>query len=223
MKITTLGMFEGTSVLWDTDGMINLTDLWKGDGSPTNKEPWNWVRQDGTQELLKVAAEELKVTKSQIYRTHRGKHGGGTWAHKYIAQEYNRYLLLSRNASGAPEKPIADALAYALDGQREVATPAGYIDILTEYEVIETKQSSAWKSAIGQVLVYREYYPEHAARIHLFGDCACPRELVERHGQLLGIDVTWHDELIPPPPPPPPPSTERQLSLWEMNQIEEQK
>lgn len=42
-------------------------------------------------------------------------------------------------------------------------------DLLTQTEIIEVKHLSEWKSAMGQILAYSGFYPEHHKRIHLFG------------------------------------------------------
>lgn len=69
------------------------------------------------------------------------------------------------------EYVYSDALAMKLGGKREVSTPAGFIDVLTESQLIEVKAVVCWKHAVGQVLMYGLYYPLHQKRIHLFGSC----------------------------------------------------
>ncbi len=68
------------------------------------------------------------------------------------------------------ESQISDRIAQELNGAREVVTPCGNIDVLTDNEVIEVKAFSGWKSAIGQVCAYATFYPDKIKRIHLF-DC----------------------------------------------------
>lgn len=67
------------------------------------------------------------------------------------------------------EKQIRDRLQSQLGGLTEVVTPAGLFDLLTQTEIIEVKHLSEWKSAMGQILAYSGFYPEHRKRIHLFG------------------------------------------------------
>lgn len=52
--------------------------------------------------------------------------------------------------------------------KREVSTPTGRIDILTDSELIEVKEYSNYKSAIGQLICYGNSYPKHKLRLHLF-------------------------------------------------------
>lgn len=60
-------------------------------------------------------------------------------------------------------------LANELNGKTEVPTNVGRIDILTLNEIIEVKEILSWKSALGQILAYGYYYPNHKKRIHLLG------------------------------------------------------
>ena len=90
------------------------------------------------------------------------------------------------------ESLYAKDLAIALDGQREVKTLAGAIDVLTATEVIEVKKIGSWKHAIGQVLVYGDYYPSHQKRIHLYGETQESfLSMIEKHCEKRGILVTW--------------------------------
>lgn len=74
----------------------------------------------------------------------------------------------------------------------EVHTLVGKIDILTDYEIIEVKTISSWKSAVGQILIYGYYYPSHQKRIHLFGKyCTQTKQFIEFHCNQFNIKVTW--------------------------------
>ncbi|MDB9372345.1 hypothetical protein [Nodularia sphaerocarpa] len=78
-----------------------------------------------------------------------------------------------------------------------VSVPVGYIDVLTSTEIIEIKQASDWKHAVGQVVCYAVYYPSHQKRLHLFGDADQQfQQLVEESCFTLGIRVTWEDNTI---------------------------
>lgn len=65
------------------------------------------------------------------------------------------------------ERKIQDTFG----GEKEVTTPVGRIDVLTEDEIIEIKEVSQWKNAVGQILCYATYYPDHQKHIVLFGKC----------------------------------------------------
>ncbi|PSP11697.1 MAG: hypothetical protein BRC56_00730, partial [Cyanobacteria bacterium SW_9_47_5] len=66
------------------------------------------------------------------------------------------------------------------------------IDILTERELIEVKSVKSWKSAVGQVMIYGQSYPERQKRIHLFGE-ASPDffSLIRSRCAALDIEMSW--------------------------------
>ncbi len=93
------------------------------------------------------------------------------------------------------ESQVSDHLAKLLSGQREVPCRVGFIDILTDHEVIEVKHCRYWYKAIPQVLKYWRYYPDRQARIHLFGEGLhdWDIEALLVRCDNLGIKVSWHD------------------------------
>jgi hypothetical protein len=95
------------------------------------------------------------------------------------------------------EEKVKDRLCIALNGEQEVNTLAGRIDILTKTEVIEVKSFNGWKSAVGQVLVYGHYYPSHRKRIHFFGKTtvAC-YEVVKCHCDRIQIITTVDNSAV---------------------------
>jgi hypothetical protein len=68
------------------------------------------------------------------------------------------------------EKEVRNRLAKEENGQIEIQTPIGFIDVLTDSEIIEVKDFKDWKSAIGQIMAYGIYFPKSKKRIHLFGN-----------------------------------------------------
>lgn len=89
------------------------------------------------------------------------------------------------------EKAVQERLASKLKGSMEVACPSGYIDILTDTELIEVKSWVKWKEGVGQAVTYGHYYPKHQKRIHFFGKIAPKkREVVLFQCALLDILVT---------------------------------
>jgi len=89
------------------------------------------------------------------------------------------------------EKDVQLSLQALIGGIVEVRTLAGNIDLLTADQIIEVKDVKAWKSALGQILVYGEYYPSHQKRIHLFGETQTSYlELIKSHCSTLNVIVT---------------------------------
>lgn len=94
------------------------------------------------------------------------------------------------------EQRIRDRLQQQLGGLPEIITPIGRIDLLTETQVIEIKPISDWKSALGQVLTYSGFYPQHQPRIHLFYDPGNPlkqAEDIQRICAEFGVEVTLEE------------------------------
>lgn len=67
------------------------------------------------------------------------------------------------------EKAIQKEMCLELNGKMEVKTCSGYIDLLTDTQIIEIKEFSEWKSALGQILSYSVHYPDREKVIVLFG------------------------------------------------------
>lgn len=70
--------------------MISLTDMWKAQGSPENRNPSQWLRLPDTERLMSVLVKE-NVGLSPIYKTRKGK-GGGTFGIPKLAIAYAEYL-----------------------------------------------------------------------------------------------------------------------------------
>jgi DNA-binding transcriptional regulator YhcF (GntR family) len=104
----------------------------------------------------------------------------------------SRYFNLQEQT--APEQKVRDRLQRVLGGLTEVATPLGRVDLLTDTEIIEVKCLEDWKSALGQILVYASFYPEHQKRIHLFGQINPLKEIeIHRTCEELGVLATFEE------------------------------
>jgi hypothetical protein len=172
------------------NGLISLTDMWRVSGSPKNRTPPRWIRQEQAQVLIRALYSQRL---EEITYAKRGKNGG-TFAVDELAFKYWEYLN-SRHRVRLTEKSVQARLAKTLKKvKREVPTFAGNIDLLTDRELIEVKSIKSWKCAVGQVLIYGQSYPTHQKRIHLFGEAS--REFVSMIRSScapLDIDVTWED------------------------------
>ncbi|MBC1220961.1 hypothetical protein GNF10_25400 [Nostoc sp. UCD121] len=118
-------------------------------------------------------------------------------AHFYKHKTFDGFVYLAFSPEKhSPEKKVQTSLVKGIEKianpVMEVNTPAGKIDILTIHEIIEVKNVLGWKSAIGQILIYGHYYPNHQKRIHLFGQCCSnTKQLIKFHCDELNIQVTW--------------------------------
>ncbi|NJL80425.1 MAG: hypothetical protein HC917_19340 [Richelia sp. SM2_1_7] len=92
------------------------------------------------------------------------------------------------------ERGIRDRLKVELGGEIEVITAVGRIDLLTAIEVIEIKNISNWKEALGKILAYSSFFPEHSKRIHLFGHSDLQKmALAQATCSEFGITVTFEE------------------------------
>lgn len=172
------------------NGLISLTDMWRVSGSPRNRTPPRWIRQEQTQVLIQSLYSQHH---SEITYAKRGKNGG-TYAVDELAFKYWEYLN-SRHRVRLTEQSVQKRVAKTLSKvKREVPTLAGNIDLLTERELIEVKSVKSWKCAVGQVLIYGQSYPTHQKRIHLFGEASRDfLSMIRSYCAPLDIDVTWED------------------------------
>ncbi|KYC34887.1 hypothetical protein WA1_50130 [Scytonema hofmannii PCC 7110] len=101
----------------------------------------------------------------------------------------------NRNVASADvERQIQDRLKHELGGQTEVVTAVGRIDLLTSTEVIEIKEISDWKEALGKVLAYSAFKPEHSKRIHPFGKPDLTKlALAQATGSEFDVVVTFEE------------------------------
>lgn len=81
---------------------------------------------------------------------------------------------------------------YEIGGQREVKTPVGIIDVLTDKHIVEVKEAKDYKHAIGQVICYSLYKPNRQKVIALFGKVSNKlKGEIEYCCGCLDIDIWW--------------------------------
>ena len=83
--------FHGIQIAFEGKEQVSLTDLWKAAGSVDNKNPNEWARRSG-ETFINDLAQSLNTAKNRIWKSRRGKIGGGTWAHWQIGLAYAQYL-----------------------------------------------------------------------------------------------------------------------------------
>ena len=74
----------------------------------------------------------------------------------------------STQAKRLLESQIQDRLSKQLGCRKEVSCPYGRVDLLSDDLLVEIKNAVAWKSAVGQLLVYSSYFPNRRNIIYLF-------------------------------------------------------
>ena len=89
-------------------------------------------------------------------------------AHKSRMKTYE-YLSTLVNLNFAKEYSHQEVAMRKFGGQREVPIKGcGRIDLINSHTIYEVKCVPQWKSALGQVLAYAHYYPNHKRAIVLF-------------------------------------------------------
>jgi hypothetical protein len=86
----------------------------------------------------------------------------------FLAKEQEKLPKDIRMTSSSKEWEVRKKLQDDIGGVTEVSCKYGRVDLLTEHELVEVKGVVHWKHALGQVLVYRECFPMHKSRIHLY-------------------------------------------------------
>lgn len=79
------------------------------------------------------------------------------------------YVRRGENNELCYEKAVTQRLAARIGGKTEVCVGGTRIDILTDAQLIEVKLWKYFYKAIGQVLYYQQFKPNHALRIHFYG------------------------------------------------------
>jgi hypothetical protein len=178
----------------DGDNYVNATQLCKAGGKKFN----DWYRLEATKELIRELEKMtgLKVADVKQGRYHSGSwiHPDlavplaqwisptfalqvSQWVREWRTYTYSneeRYQKalteLKPSLKTLKEKSIQLDLQRKLHGDIEVETPAGFIDLMNDEMIVEIKEYSNWKHAIGQVLSYGLYYPDKQKYICLFGE-----------------------------------------------------
>jgi hypothetical protein len=90
------------------------------------------------------------------------------------------------------EKAIQRALHARHGGSIEVATSYGFIDLVYSKCIVEIKEASKWKHALGQILCYGIEYPSYQKVIVLF-DNIKDIDQIRRAFSRFDIELRVHD------------------------------
>jgi len=95
---------------------------------------------------------------------------------------WNAMANIKASKNLTKEKQIQTRLQEKLGGTIEVKTISGKIDLLTETQLIEIKEYSNWKCAIGQLIAYSMEYPDKDKIMYLFD---VPDDNIMNHIKLI--------------------------------------
>lgn len=144
----------------------------------TYKETYYYLNQEQSQIIISKSRNGLRPDGIERFRE--------------MGFDFSMFPYLEQKRSKTKESDYSNALAKKIGGKREVRTLAGNLDILTSSQVIEVKEIKAWKHALGQVLIYGDYYPSHQKRIHLYGETQESfLKMINSHCAKFNVTVTW--------------------------------
>jgi len=196
------------------DGYINASKLCKFGGKLFK----DWHVLESTKKLITYFSKYTNIEENKLVTIKKGRYGG-SWVHpilatnlaQWISMEFsikvsiwidqwkhinnneniynNEIINLVPDYISQKEKDIQLKLHKELGGEIEIETDSGFIDILTDNEIIEIKNGKNWKDAVGQILIYSLYYPNHTKRIHLFD--IDEDESIQKKCKLYKIVVTY--------------------------------
>ncbi|WP_157979240.1 hypothetical protein [Rhodoferax ferrireducens] len=110
-----------------------------------------------------------------------------------VADRYFKYVPKGRTLECA----VRDMLALEEpDSRVEVHTPVGFIDLLCPASIVEVKSISKWKQALGQLLAYSAYYPDHSKSLHLYGSDTNTQNLDEQMFICRQLNVSLKHQCI---------------------------
>lgn len=150
------------------NGLVSLTDMWKAEGSPPNKQPRDWMRLEATIDLLKRMSEQMGVTPiwgskgvikgvPGILEAKRGGIAPGTYAIPALAIDYAQNLsvefhqwaltaLVERIEEEAnPEKALSRGYDRAVKGWKKQGYSDSDIDVLAQCVITRKDLTSTLK------------------------------------------------------------------------------
>lgn len=202
-----------------SDGFVNATQMCRAGGVRFN----DWYSTSKTKALVEALQSDTShPVRCPVY-TQRGGPTQGSWIHPQLAtalacwinpkfqlkicewieewktiknnqERYDQELQkLQPSRQKKQEHEIRNKLASTCNGKIEIKTPVGYIDVLSNKYIIEVKEISNWKHAVGQLLCYAQYYPDKIKRIQLFGEHCEEKETIIKICKNLGIVVSFEE------------------------------
>lgn len=122
-----------------------------------------WIHPDLALNLAQWISPEFSLTVSEWID--EWKKDNNSNQKRYICEIENLTTLVQNKQT---EKLIQTRLHTQLGGNIEVEVPTGFIDLLTDSELIEIKTYRKWKHGLGQLLAYSKFEHHSSLRLHLF-------------------------------------------------------
>lgn len=142
-----------------------------------------------------IFADPMMHNGEDTFVLHPGVSDKQGWVWSQVRNYRGDFMALLRPSRVKPflrktESDHKHDLWSQVGGVREVPTPFGNIDLLTDTVLYEVKLASNWKSALGQLLAYGEFYPRHTKVLVVFGCISFDTERIRTF--LSKFDVKLH-------------------------------
>lgn len=191
MEIASHREYKGVKIaVRKRDGFIDATSMCKVGG----KKFSHWKDTDIVRRLIQALKTELN---QEVLDVKKGN-SSGSWIHprlatclaswidplfalkvsgwieewRLVGKNDERYIQALEEVKSSPtaqlERNIQERLHAELGGVIEKKTPVGYIDLITDDQIIEIKDICNWKQGMGQLLSYAKFHSSQRKRLHLF-------------------------------------------------------
>lgn len=185
-----LKSWNGKSIRFrESDGYGSLTDMANATGKKVN----DWLRLKSATEYVQELSSITAIPVDQLIHINESvglNEERGTYAHLDICDKFLEWC--NKTSNSKLETTIRDSLASQINGQIEVSTVCGFVDILTPTEIIEVKSYKNWLKGVGQLMIYGQDFPDHQKRLHLFGKSSENKKLqIISYCTNLNIIVTF--------------------------------
>jgi hypothetical protein len=163
-------------------------------------DAWQCLGYSNKQAAKKKLTRNFKENEDYLINlitvSHNGKMSASkAEAIKITVECFNKLKISKQKKRIKEEERIQELLQKQTRGETEVITPMGRIDLLTSTAIVEIKDVRQWKAALGQILVYHNYYPSHKMILVLFGASHSSfKETVEYHCSKFNIEVRWYNK-----------------------------
>jgi len=155
-------------------------------------DAWVWLGYNQKSDCLSKLKSNFKEGQDFLVSRLKTAGAGRPRACVMLTIDCFEKLKILKKELANEEKQLQSLLHKKRGGSIEVSTPAGRIDLLTSRFIIEIKTVKSWKSGLGQLLVYQDYYPSHGLILVLFGACHSSfKKMVEHHCSKFNIKVEW--------------------------------
>jgi hypothetical protein len=161
------------------------------------KEYFQYIRTSTRKKLINNLSNKLGYPSTFIIKGGSCKLSSitGTYVHQYILKDILEWCKNTKN--NQPERLIVNTPKGVVENMEnyilEVPVSCGRIDILTDTHIIEVKEGSLWKSALGQILIYGHFYPDKKMRIHLFSIGSLDMKFIKTIYNKHNVELSYEE------------------------------